>query len=352
MTSTTGNPQRAVSPFEHRVLTLLDALLGRTSPAALALPPLPQTNSESTLRRTAVGLIQQRLRRGLVAQLARDGWKPSSFFHDDRPRSGRLWQRHRPDTLRLTFSPFVIELLFWLASPEDRRRDPKVWAAPDRLTLGDRVFACLAWKALRGTSASAILRDASPWATDGLVRLLWGDDVFRAASPRVDFNLWFESGTQWILEAWQDRFVRSYLHRAAGQRRGDSVIATGLAENDRRTLDAFLRAADAANRRDLALWIVTAADQALREGPSIDSWFDGLDVSNQTIESRYECYRVSLFLFESLDLLHRWNLEARRTGFMDETYAASQHWKSRWEAMNAEDVLARSGALRRLWFSP
>jgi hypothetical protein len=352
MTTTTGNPQRSVSSFEHRVLTLLDALLGRTSPAALGLPPLQQTNSQSTLRRTAVGLIQQRLRRGLVSQLARDGWKPSSFFHDDKSRSGRLWQRHRADALSLTFSPFVIELLFWLASHEDRRKDPKVWAAPDRLTIGDRVFACVAWKALRGTPASAILRDVSPWANDGMVRLLWGDDVFRSASPRVDFQPWFEPGKQWLLEAWQDRLVRSFLHRASGHRQGDSVIATGLAESDRRTLDAFLRAANAANRRDLALWIVTAADRALREGPPVDAWFEGLDVSNQTIESRYESYRVALYLFELLDVLRSWNLEARRTGFMDEVYAASQHWKSRWEAMNAEEVLTRSGALRRRWSSP
>jgi hypothetical protein len=352
LTSTTGNSVRRISPFEQRVLVLLDALLGRTSPAALGLPPLPRAKAPSTLRRSAVELIQQRLRRGLVSQMARDGWKRTSFFQNDQSRSGRLWERHRPESLHLTFSPFVVELLFWLASADDIRKIPKGWGTSERLTPGDRVLACLAWKALRESPPAAHLPGVVPWSNDGMVRLLWANDFVKTATPRVDFGPWFKPETQWILEAWQDRLIRSFLHRAANHRQGEPADTSRLVEFERRSLDSYLRAANAAGRRDLTLWIVTAADRTLREGPPINSWFDQLDVTRQTIESRYETYRSALFLFELLDGLRGWNAEARRTGFMDEDYAAAQHWKTRWEALDAENILSRSDSLRRRWSSP
>lgn len=352
MTPTTGNLARRVSPFEERVLEILDALLGRTSPTALGWPPLPRAKTPSTLCRSAIELIQQRLRRGLVSQLARDGWKRTAFFHNDQSRSGRLWERHRPESLHLTFSPFVIELLFWLVSADDTRKTPKAWGATERLTPGDRVFACLAWNALRESPPAAQLAGVTPWSNDGMVRLLWGNDLFKIATPRVDFGPWFEPAAPWILEAWQDRLIRSFVHRAAGHRQGEPANTSPLVEFERRSLDASLRAANAAGRRDLVLWIVTAVDRTLREGPPIDNWFDQLDVTRQTIESRYETYRASLFLFEALDVLRGWNAEARRTGFMDEDYAAAQHWKTRWEALDADSVLSRSDTLRRRWSSP
>ncbi|MCC7423300.1 MAG: hypothetical protein IT428_23740 [Planctomycetaceae bacterium] len=339
---------RRISPFEQRVLMLLDALLGRTSPAALGLTPLPRAKAPLTLRRSAVELIQQRLRRGLVSQLARDGWKRTDFFHNDQSRSGRLWERHRPEALRLHFSPFVVDLLFWLASSDNAREPLKGWEASERLTTGDRVFACLAWNALRKSPVAGQLTGVAPWSNDGMVRLLWGE-LSKVTALRVDFSPWFAPETQWILEAWQDRLVGSFLDRAARHRQGEPADSSRLVECERRLLDAYFRAANAAGRRDLTLWIVTAADRTLREGPRIDSWFDRLDVSGQTIESRGETYRSALFLFETLDVLRGWNAEARRTGFVDEDYAAAEHWKTRWEALGAESVLSRSDMLRQRW---
>src|SRR5688572_878239 len=95
---------RHVTPFEARLLRLLHATLGH-APASQALALIVQdTPRPPCLSRGAVELVQDALRKGMTARLARGGWRRERFLQGEAPIEGRLWRRHAPQRLALRFS--------------------------------------------------------------------------------------------------------------------------------------------------------------------------------------------------------------------------------------------------------
>lgn len=342
-------PAARVSSFEGRLLSILDGLLGRTSSADLARRLAEPAAGPRTLRRSTVRLIERRLQRGLVWPLARGGWPRTACFTQGRSIRGRLWERHPVESMALRFSSFTVELLFWLGS--GAATQPRSAAIlPETIRSGDRVLAVHAWGVLRETPLAAACKNVVPWSNDGLLRLLWPKD-FAGPAAACDFTPWFAPASQWLLEAWQRGLESQASERLLARlRSNDAGVLHADGEVERRTFDAFLRHADAAGRRDLALWILAAAGRALHRVPNPDPSHASLESAATSSASGpdqpAEGVRPAWCLLDALDVLRAWNADAGRTGFLDEDYAASQHWKAAWERSNGDDVLRRSREYR------
>lgn len=303
-----------VRPFEGRLLTILDALLLRV-PAERGASLLhgagsrPAGFSAACLKQT-----RRRLRRGLVGVLARAGFARQASLQNERRVRGRLWERHRPESLGLEFSPFVLELLINLACPADCSVGRE---GPQPRTFGDRVLCLVGWEFLRETPDAAGLRGVEPWGSDGLIRLTWPGDFGLESTSVADFRPWFEPERQWLLEAWQGRLVQAWRTGTASEATVSGRGGTVSPEGQTRLLDAYLKDAKAAGRQDLALWILKASVGAVSEG------------------------RESTGLAGALQTLRDWNAEMRRVGYLDEGYAASQLWKNEWERLKGDEIMLR-----------
>src|SRR5205085_4308781 len=108
------------------------------------------------------------------------------------------------------------------------------------------------------------------------------------------------------------------------------------------TLTAFLAAAEAANRTDLARFVLKTLSTLLAAPDVAPSfWLGGLHGSGPPrLADRLETQRAGLAVPRQAETLARWDRKARAVGYFDEDYAASQLWKEDYESMNGPQVAA------------
>jgi hypothetical protein len=110
-------------------------------------------------------------------------------------------------------------------------------------------------------------------------------------------------------------------------------------------LGAFLAAAAAVGRRDLARFVLAAAARLLAIEPPPSAWVAALDVGGLRIADRADVYRAATAFLRRLETLEAWQRHARGVGFLDEDYAASQLWKSDWEDFQGDQIIRRANAV-------
>jgi hypothetical protein len=335
---------KVVSHFEHRVLRLLSCFLRRLPlDAVRAEVEQPfEPGRPRGLSRTAVELVREALAKGCTAVLAGagvaraeravhgSGWRRERFLREDRVAEGRLWERTPPERLGLTFSRHSLDFLMWLAAskPADQRQ---VWeVAEQELTVGDRFLLFLAFEALRTTYAGSVFRKRRPFTRDGLCRLAFPDEFAEGEeNPAPDFAPWTTGTGACILEALQ----RSLARRWVEVERGKEAIADwqqlrNLGRAQDQALNGFLDAVSAAERPDLARFLLQAAAQVLNEGLHPTG---GLKGHGPRMADRMETNQGALALVRQLDRFRQWERAARRVGYFDEGYARSQLWLGDWE---------------------
>ena len=316
---------------------------------APAVPAGAGFKPPSTLSRSAILLVQEALAKGTVRLLAHaGGWRRERHLRGDKVVQGRLWERTAPRDLGLTFSGETLRFLIWVTAVDRKRPTSLAWK-PDlaKLTLGDRALLYFAYAALRADNTHRVLGLPShpAFASHGLCRLAFPDDFANVAiDDPPDFGPWTAGAGACVLEALQPELAVRWRELE----RGKATIASfarmrSLGHSQELVLTRMLEALEAANRRDLARFLLETAMRVLPAGATADWWVGGLQApTGARLADRTETYRAATAFLRSLERLAGWTDQARRVGFLDEGYAASQLWLADWERHEGSACLARA----------
>jgi hypothetical protein len=335
-----------VSKFEYNLLRILRFVLGHMpAEQAGALIYARPDSTPPCLSRTCVRLVCDMLAKGLVLHLVRSGgWRDERFLRANEPVQGRVWERQPPAARQLTFSEHPLTFLVWLTAEKPNDAKEPWDAPPAELTPADELFFALAFDALRALpDAAAALAPKKAFRRNPLCWLLAPAECSAQDEPDPPpFAPWMTGARATMLECLQpvlaQRWVRT--ERSKGQI-GDWKRMRHQGRAEQATLAAFLAAAEAAARPDLARFLLRTAS-ALLAGPELDPgfWTGGLQGSGPPrLADRLETQRVALAVPRQLDTLQRWDRRARSVGYFDDDYQASQLWKADWEAA-AGDAIA------------
>jgi hypothetical protein len=341
---------KAVSRFESNLLRILHCFL-RREPLTEVRPLVVNRSDKARppcLSREAVALVQDALAKGTVQLLARaGGWRKQRFLRNDRPVLGRLWERTPPQELGLRFSGQTLELLLCVTAHKPAELKAHWEPAPDSLTLGDQLLLYFAYDALRDSDARDQLNARPAFVAHPLCRLAFADDYTTITErPAPDYGPWTTGVGSCILEALQDELAGQCVRaERAKSAVGDWQRMRAMGQAQEQALTAFLDAATAARRPDLARFLLQAAVGLLPEGVPPRQWVGGLKSAGPRMADRAETHRAALAFVRQLARLKRWEQEARAEGYFDEGYARSQLWLSDWERFGGDDLNRRAQGL-------
>jgi hypothetical protein len=345
---------QTVSRFEAKLLRLLYFFL-RQEPAERALPLLSDKVSQlpPCLSRGAVRLVKEALAKGCVFLLAnRGGWRVERHLRDERIVEGRLWQRTPPDRLGLHFSKYSLEFLIWVAAAHLKEKDPAWKPEYSKLSPGDLILLFFAHERLREAAenvGTVEMRRRAPLAQHGLCWLAYPEDYTTVPEKfEPDFTPWTTGVGACMLEALQRDLENRWVQVEGGKERvANPQHMRALGQSQERVLNAFLTALEKAERRDLARFLLRAADRLV--GPYVHAgmWTGGLQTAGLRLADRAATYQAALAFVRCLERLRNWAAWARGVGYWDEGYQAAQLYKSDWEQYRGDDLVQRAQAIIR-----
>jgi hypothetical protein len=328
---------QTVSRFEANLLRLLYYFL-RREPAEAALPLVEaRWPTPLCLSRPAVRLVQDALAKGCTYLLAtRGGWRDERFLRGERAVGGRLWERTKPEDMGLKFTGHTLAFLVWIAAARPGDKSGAWDPQPDQLTPADLLLLYFAHEGLRTTPeglGAPALRKRPAYAGHGLCWLAYPQDFTdMPLAARPDFAPWTIGLGACILEAVQPDLADRWYQVESGKasiRDPHAMRALGMAQD--RVLTAFLDAVEAANRRDLARFLLRAASRCLVTHAHAGMWAGGLEMGGMRLADRAGVYQAAAAFLRHLDRLQGWTRWARSVGRFDEGYAAAQLWLADWE---------------------
>jgi hypothetical protein len=332
---------RPVSRFEADVLRLLRFFFGRL-PAEQAKAILNQrVKMPAGLRRNAVLLMEDTLRKGVVQFLVRaGGWRRDRFLKDGEPREGFVWRRLPVNERQLTFTEHVPTFLIWLAAerPSDARQ---LWTIPSvPPTLADQLLFLLAAQQLQAFPEQwMVLRRSQSFRANPLLWLAMPSLLADATAANPPD---FAPPGPAILECLQGWLAERWIEAdAAKAKLGDWRLLQQRGAYEDAALAGFLAAAENANRRDLARFLLRAIAERLRGEPDLAKWTSGLTEEATKLSERIAAKRSALSLLRPLEVFDRWDRGARGVGFFDDGYVASQFWKAEFDAVDGARLVAK-----------
>jgi hypothetical protein len=340
---------RQVSKFEYNLLRILRFVLGHYAQDQGLQLVRSSVARPDCLSPVAVHLIKDTLAKGSVLYLVREGgWRNDRYLRGGAPAGGQVWHRVPLDERVLEFSPAVVEFLLW-ATAEKVNETRVGWdARPEDLTPADELFFWLAFDAWRpDPDLVAVLRRKAAFNRNPLAWISFpGDLVETEEANPPDFRPLFTGLRAVILECLQPHLAARWTRseRAKGQV-GDWRRMRTQGRAEYAALRAFLDAAAAANRTDLARFVLKTNAALFTADLTPVFWTGGLQGSGPPrLADRLDTQRAALAVPRQMDLLAAWQQRARTVGFFDEDYAASQLWKQDWETADGDAVAARAHA--------
>jgi len=341
---------KVVSRFEANLLRILDLFLRRV-PLEQALPLITaRCPQPKCLSRTAVELVQDHLAKGCTLLLSRWGaWRKERFLRAGQVAEGRLWERSAPKDLGLAFSEFSLRFLIWITVNNPADEKPALNLPEKDLTPADHLLFYLAYGALREKEAAkevaGALRSRRLVSGNVLCGLAFPEEV---PGTSMDFAPWTSGLGSAILESLQlylaDRWVM--IERTKGTI-ADWDTLTRQSRNQEQVLDIFLQAVEAANRPDLARFLLEAAGRVLTPDANARMWVSAQAGGGRRLADRVDTYRSALALLHRVDRFRQQALRARSVGYFDEDYSASQLVKAEWERCGGELLCMRAQAVIR-----
>jgi hypothetical protein len=341
-------PPKSVSRFEANLLRILRFFLKQV-PAEQALRLVhDRLDRPKCLSANAVHLVEDSLSKGCVLYLVRaGGWKRDRFLRSGEPRFGRLWDRSAVEKLTLGYSRHALDFLIWITAHKPKEERP-VWTADEKdLTVADRLLFFLAYEALRtDAEVAAALRSSPAFGENALVWLAHPNDF--AGEPHAvipSFDVWLAEPGSFVLEALQPVLEHRWLEieRTKGQI-GDWAQLNQQGQVQGRLIDAFTQAVNRAGRRDLVRFLLAVMSRVLATPDLAPTfWTGGLQGSGPPrLADRLETQRNALAVLRSAERFRTWEREARRSGYLDEDYAASKFWLGEWERFDFTTVADRA----------
>lgn len=351
------NPPGASGPpalprFEYNLLRILRFVLGFAPPEQTEL--LIQTRLQPAppcLSAICVQLVRDTLAKGLVLRLAHaGGWRRAEFLRQEQPTSGRVWERIPLAERLLEFSPEPLTFLIWLTAtrPGDSETPWDVDTAPR--TAADDLFFAVAYENLRQLPDLLIgLSGKRAFRENALCWLMFPGDFAGTEEPHPpDFSPWFQPPRSVFLECLEPMLTRHWVQteRAKGRIEDWRIMRRqGVAEAA--TWTNFLAAAEAAQRYDLARFLIRALAELLRVSDlGREFWTGGLrEFRPQRLADRLATEQAAFALLQQAEVLAAWDRRARAVGYFDEGYAASQMWKRDWETLNGDHTIQEARRL-------
>lgn len=331
----------AVTRFEADLLRLTRALLTGAPEKARGIVH-QRVTAPAGLTRNAVLLLEETLRKGIIHVLACSGWRRDAFLRDGAPLAGHPWQRIPLEERTLAFTEIVPAFLLWLTAerPSEARG---AWVAPSvQPSIADFLFFFLAAEVLSQFSEQwTVIHASTPFAANPYFALAEPDDT-----STNDFAMIATPQGTAILECLQSRLASLWIERdkrKAGMTDWQRLRTQG--ENEERVLNGFLQTLEAANRRDLARFLLVAVSR--RSSTDLTHWIGGLPKTSLKLQERLETKRAALALVKQSETFDRWDREARRVNYFDEHYAASQFWKAEYRTHDGPRLLAEYRSLVR-----
>jgi hypothetical protein len=339
---------KSVTRFEANLLRILRFFLKQV-PAEQALRLVhDRLDRPRCLSADAVHLVEDSLSKGCVLYLVRaGGWKRDRFLRSGEPKFGRLWERSAVEKLTLGFSRNALDFLIWITAHKPKEERP-IWTADDKdLTVADRLLFFLAYEALRtDAEVAAALRSSPVFGENALVWLAHPNDFageLHAVVPSFDF--WLSEPGSFVLEALQPVLEHRWLEieRTKGQI-GDWAQLNQQGQVQGRLIDGFTQAVNRAGRRDLVRFLLAVMSRVLATPDLAPTfWTGGLQGSGPPrLADRLETQRNALAVLRSAERFRAWEREARRSGYLDEDYAASKFWLGEWERFDMTAVADRA----------
>ena len=337
---------KEVSEFEARVLRILRCLMHRASVEqmlSLFVKPIQRPNC---LSRNCVELVQDALSKGVTEWMARSAWTVNRSLHGDTISSGRLWERHAPEAMKLTFSRNSMELLIWLTAENFSEPTAPVGINTETMTVGDRLLMLMTFAAIRSTLGGPVLMQQPGFSGHGLIALLFpeaiGTIVKKPKSLELNLDFWCHPERCWILEALQSKLGQQWFRIERDKRRSSNDgDMRKIGELQTEVLNRLFDAAERHGRKDLCVFLLMTGRNLALTVPS-EKWFDRLNVTSLRMTDRATVYRAALAFFHSIERLHKWTQQAQAIGFYDEDYRASQLWKSEWERFDGDAISHRA----------
>jgi len=338
----------AVSRFEYNLLRIARFLLGRMpADQGIQLVLTANPTPPPCLSAVCLKLLRDTFGKALIPYLVRvGGWRRDQFLRGSGPQRGRVWERLPLNERALTFSRHAVGFLMWITIEKPVETKNLFGVPPGESTAGDELFFLLALDALRAdprTHASVV--GLNCFAGNPFCRLMFPADFCELEVPLPDFASLFESPRVAVLECLQTllgmRWARS--ERAKGQI-ADWFRLRRVGQAEDAVLTAFLAAAERANRKDLAGFLLKANQGLLQAtDPQVDGWIGGLQGDGPPrMAERLETHRAALAVPRQLLTLQRWEHNARTVGYFDDDYQTAQLYKSAWEAANGERMSSRA----------
>ncbi len=328
----------ADEPIEDQLVAASEADLLVMARTLLA----PQTHDAwSTLCRTRKlpPMIGETCERILAATLAqtwvalwrRGGTQPRPALDG---RRARAWQ-HEP--AELEFSPTTMHLLRWLvATPLGAPASTLDRLAASPMTIGDQVLIYLALEcasttpAITGIARQPLVR-ACPLAWLGFAHL------FEEAPPdKVDFDTLMHGPGAHVVDALGGEIARRWFQVELGKRAvtsPDALVALGAAQDG--VLERFMAAADKRRRRDLAMFVLDAAQPSFAR--NIAPLPGQLDPST-SLSTRTRARIAAGSLLRAVERWGGWDNEHRGVRFIDDDYATAQIMLARFERISSAGV--------------
>lgn len=343
----------SVTRFEANLIRLVRGLVGgmpREATQAIVFRELPRPKC---LRRAAVELVEESLRKGLVRWLARAGWARTRYLRGSgsaaKPVTGRLWERFETDQREVHFTHNTLEWLTWMVAenPTATRKRPRVHTTA--LTAADRLLQFLAIDLLNGSVGAMPVVQLPSFLANPLIRLGWPTLVANVDEVEPpDFTEWMTPRRVWVLEALQpwlaERWARMETEK---QDYVDPQRLRRVGEAQSAVLAAYLTAIDAAGRWDLARFVAESVGDLLDGTARALPWFHRLNLDNLRMADRAEVYTSGFALLRAFVRLGDWQRRARTIGYLDEEYPLAQLWKSEWERWRGDLVTERASELMR-----
>jgi hypothetical protein len=341
-----------VSRFEANLLTIAGAITGQVGMDEALHLMRRELPRPACLSRVAIALLQETLAKGVVQRLSEMGWRETRHLRAGQVVSGRLWQRTPLESRQLHFSPATVEFLIWLTSVDVRQKNDtlRVTHAP---TPADRIFILLALLAIgefdqqgnwtSGMASQQIIQQ------DELVQLFFPNDFADVHAPTVvPLADWLAPERIWVLEALQMSLAHRWTENEESKRRtNDRPYLLKIGALQHRILSAYLDAIEAAGRYDLARFLLVAGGRLLLRPQPHREWFANLDQHGLRLADREQAYGAGLSVMREFARLARWRHDAGMVAYYDDGYAASQLFKSDWDALRGKEVSEAAADLVR-----
>ena len=326
-----------VTLFEDRMLSIARAVV-RIAPAESAQSYLfDSLPAQPGLTAKCLELLQELLAQGCVKYLARQGWRRERFLRDGQPVTGRVWERHSIDELKLRFTRNAFDLVKWLtAEPPDTT---KRWTlALDDLSIADQLVVFLAYDCFHDSEARAVWRAWPVFAGNPICHLMYPSDFVQLESPVPDFNEWMRGLGGAILEAMQRPLTAAWLSIEYEKRFiNDWKIMGEIAAAQDTVLQRFCESVERWGRRDLARFLLHAATTYCTPDRAAEDVIGGLIGSTpRRLAERYAIQGRAGVLARALARWRDWRRQASTIGYFDEGYAAAQMLLADWEDAGAD----------------